>query len=851
MYIDEDGIYCIGKEKKLKITRELIDKLYKELSRPLYISNESLIYTVNVEEKVYKFTFLKENYNLLTYIDENGKWYTVENRAASFIFRVKGQDNERDIFSYKQYEKNLEIFNYSFPWSEDNILTKSFIENKIFENDGRYPIIVVDINFNELKKSENNIVNSFKDLSKYINFYLKDEVELEKYEENNFIDKNIFKIEPDSKINVFFRDNRKLFTDSIINKFIKGTKEFFFTGLHSIGKTFTLLLFKSEIHEQIIKVYFNMEALKTEKFLEIIIYESQKLFDNENKWKDAFIQLKNKISDSNNHLNILYNLIKLFVQKYAKKEIKYVIILDQIKFEKIEDEEYNFINSVRKVIKSSNNVHLIGCCSINYKGVKDILFYNWNKEEKEEKEEKKEKEDDKKEEEEEEENIPELFYVRQSEFFGEKINESNKYLNLLGNIPRFKNIENKLNSKIVNLFLKKIKEKFFKFYGLNEFYKFKKIENIPVTKKFKNMKDFLDKLQKIPFKYFEIDLTQRMFDFSCPIIERAIKEILEEYELKEKAVDNNIELGWYFEKRVIYALRVTNLLDNKYYIDNSYLIPTIFLPHKIEDLNQKENSFFYFEFCNVKRYDCAIYLGKEKALLLIQISIRKPKYKLDEYSNNFQGDLEDLQRFIKKNNLKVNKYYLLFILLYSNYVKEENLTEIRDSGFSYILYDLADNKFKGKIENDLFEIPNTINSRIDYDIDENYFMFGKDNYSFDFEYKGKYHKYYVEKNFSLERFFNEIFDEIIKEEFKKITKFDFSGFYLKSYKSCYFKIFIEDMKEKHLLLNFKNGKIFYGSGTSKKDFSWHSYDLISREKKYIKNEGYYLTMDCFHFKNKK
>ena len=850
MYIDEDGIYCIGKEKKLKITRELIDKLYKELSRPLYISNESLIYTVNVEEKVYKFTFLKENYNLLTYIDENGKWYTVENRAASFIFRVKGQDNERDIFSYKQYEKNLEIFNYSFPWSEDNILTKSFIENKIFENDGRYPIIVVDINFNELKKSENNIVNSFKDLSKYINFYLKDEVELEKYEENNFIDKNIFKIEPDSKINVFFRDNRKLFTDSIINKFIKGTKEFFFTGLHSIGKTFTLLLFKSEIHEQIIKVYFNMEALKTEKFLEIIIYESQKLFDNENKWKDAFIQLKNKISDTNNHLNILYNLIKLFVQKYAKKEIKYVIILDQIKFEKIEDEEYNYINSVRKVIKSSNNVHLIGCCSINYKGVKDILFYNWNKEEKEEKEKKEEKEDDKKEEEEEE-NIPELFYVRQSEFFGEKINESNKYLNLLGNIPRFKNIENKLNSKIVNLFLKKIKEKFFKFYGLNEFYKFKKIENIPVAKKFKNMKDFLDKLQKIPFKYFEIDLTQRMFDFSCPIIERAIKEILEEYELKEKAVDNNIELGWYFEKRVIYALRVTNLLDNKYYIDNSYLIPTIFLPHKIEDLNQKENSFFYFEFCNVKRYDCAIYLGKEKALLLIQISIRKPKYKLDEYSNNFQGDLEDLQRFIKKNNLKVNKYYLLFILLYSNYVKEENLTEIRDSGFSYILYDLADNKFKGKIENDLFEIPNTINSRIDYDIDENYFMFGKDNYSFDFEYKGKYHKYYVEKNFSLERFFNEIFDEIIKEEFKKITKFDFSGFYLKSYKSCYFKIFIEDMKEKHLLLNFKNGKIFYGSGTSKKDFSWHSYDLISREKKYIKNEGYYLTMDCFHFKNKK
>ena len=136
-------------------------------------------------------------------------------------------------------------------------------------------------------------------------------------------------------------------------------------------------------------------------------------------------------------------------------------------------------------------------------------------------------------------------------------------------------------------------------------------------------------------------------------------------------------------------MRVTNLIPKKYYIDNSYLITTIFLPHKVEDLDHKENSLFYFEYCNIKRYDCAIYLGLEKVFLLIQISINKSKIKLDQYNQqNFETDLEDMQKFIKINNLKVKKYYLLFILLYSNYIGEKELEAIKEKGFPYIRYDI-------------------------------------------------------------------------------------------------------------------------------------------------------------------
>ena len=101
-------------------------------------------------------------------------------------------------------------------------------------------------------------------------------------------------------------EERRMFMNEVIAGFRSGLKEYFFTGLNSIGKTFTLLIFNF-IKQNLIKTaYFNLEALKKEKdFIKIIIYESQNLFDNKEDWKEAFVLLKNHINDSKNFLRIM------------------------------------------------------------------------------------------------------------------------------------------------------------------------------------------------------------------------------------------------------------------------------------------------------------------------------------------------------------------------------------------------------------------------------------------------------------------------------------------------------------------------------------------------------------------
>ena len=80
-----------------------------------------------------------------------------------------------------------------------------------------------------------------------------------------------------------------------------------------------------------------------------------------------------------------------------------------------------------------------------------------------------------------------------------------------------------------------------------------------------------------------------------------------------------------------------------YYIDNVFEIKSIFNKEKIDyNFNINENSLFIFKYNNVKRYDCAIFLGNENYLLLIKLSINITKKQLKQYElfylflNNFQ-----------------------------------------------------------------------------------------------------------------------------------------------------------------------------------------------------------------------
>ena len=112
------------------------------------------------------------------------------------------------------------------------------------------------------------------------------------------------------------------------------------------------------------------------------------------------------------------------------------------------------------------------------------------------------------------------------------IYENNKYLKLLGNLPIYKNMKDKLNIKVINLIVKQIKEKIKKFYGYNERLIFKSLEDIPIKKKIENDSKFKDLLNKIPFKYFKIDIKNRMIDYFFPLVKTAISELLHSYQIK-------------------------------------------------------------------------------------------------------------------------------------------------------------------------------------------------------------------------------------------------------------------------------------------------------------------------------
>ena len=128
-----------------------------------------------------------------------------------------------------------------------------------------------------ISEEQINIQNTFYSLSKYINLYIKSGFNINKYKEGSLINKNELIINPNSELNYYsfqYRENLwHLFLNNINNK----KKEYFITGPHGNGKTFTLLGFVYTYSQNKLKAaYYNLEALnKSTNYFDIIIYESR------------------------------------------------------------------------------------------------------------------------------------------------------------------------------------------------------------------------------------------------------------------------------------------------------------------------------------------------------------------------------------------------------------------------------------------------------------------------------------------------------------------------------------------------------------------------------------------------
>ena len=130
----------------------------------------------------------------------------------------------------------------------------------------------------------------------------------------------------------------------------ENSKEYFFTGPYSTGKTFTLLLYTNFNIKNNRKAYFNLEVLeKNAKYLEIISYESKCLFKDNKSWKNTFESINENILEK--PLSIIKYLIDSVCSKDEDNKIKYTFILDQIKLEIILQIILNFKRSIRYAIR--------------------------------------------------------------------------------------------------------------------------------------------------------------------------------------------------------------------------------------------------------------------------------------------------------------------------------------------------------------------------------------------------------------------------------------------------------------------------------------------------------------------
>ena len=398
-----------------------------------------------------------------------------------------------------------------------------------------------------------------------------------------------------------------------------------------------------------------------------------------------------------------------------------------------------------------------------------------------------------------------------------------------------------MNKKILNILTKKIKEKIKKFYNKDKLLSLSDLDKIEVNKSFNDNNGFRLFLEKIPFKYFVIYFENHCVDFAYPLVyfknhcvdfayplvKKAIKELIDSYEIENFKGNNEAERGWNFERKVIDKIKTSHIFG-KYYIDNYVEIPTIYRKYKIKDelFSNSENTLFYFTFMNARRYDCAIYLYDLKALILNKISIKKTRKQLQKYSKeNINKDLNDIQKFLKINNIEVKKYYILFILDEDNYTQKENYELIESFYLKYCLFNYKKNIFTTAVEN--FNSINYLNKgELDINIEDGkLYEFGIYNNSFIYDNdlnEIKSFKFYSEKGMTLKDFLEQIFGEDNYERFHEVFKYNEDKYYLiktttlfeKEYRIIGTELF--DAKST-VFLNLSGGVLYIGIGKNNEE----------------------------------
>ena len=210
-----------------------------------------------------------------------------------------------------------------------------------------------------------------------------------------------------------------------------------------------------------------------------------------------------------------------------------------------------------------------------------------------------------------------------------------------------------------------------------------------------------------------------------------------------------------------------------------------------------------------------------KILLLLQISKLISESKLNKYNkDNFQKDLDGIQKFIKINKLDVKDYFLLFVLDEDNYRKSENCKVIEKFNLKYCLCNSDKNCFVEKPKNfnkiDYYE-KNKINLNDD---DSKLFEFGIRDYSFIYDNLQGIFSLYAEKGMTFKDFIEQTLEENVIEKFREFIKIEEEQYLLSKIYYLITKNYKEDLfetkdKTNILFFNLSNNIIYLGKGKIK------------------------------------
>jgi len=869
MILTEDGEYFFDSAKTEKYTEEFHLKVFKELFGDTGFNNGNRSYSIKVKNA--QFTFTKTLVYITVESDLN------KNKINLRFFPIKlsviltdGQKEQIDIFSKEQFEKIMKNRQIEYPISNSVIFTDQ-LKNAILTNTMKMEFEIMNIPLKKIFNSEKEKGEVFGKLSSNINLYMKNQFDFENFPEKKFFSKDDFLIKNKDKM-VYYSTASCNRVQLILKlrKISNNGEVLFFTGPHGIGKTFTLLSFLTILEPNINYIYINLDILTREKNnMKVLLEEAKNLFQEENEYISAFEYVKNNmiISDLESRdlyflsslnselLSTVIYLIDYIELKIKNPENKYLIVIDQFKYETDTNYDTQLINELRTKIFEKKRFSLIVCSSINYTGIKNILLLKIEKRHKECL-------------------FPYEFYNKLCE--KPFIQNESEYLNLFGYLPRYCQIQKIINKKYVNVMKKKIKQKFYKFYSKLTNLKNGKLEEKIVDslrkikdkrKQILNLFDMKSFIENNPIKYFTIDKENNCYDYLFPLIGTIIDEIIKSKEIKDSLniVLNNVERGWFFEHSLFDSLKNSNDFLG-FYIEDTIEIQSIFKKEIIKDLDKNANTLFTFSISNVKRYDGVLYIPNEKTTILIQASIHKPVKKLAEYTeDNIEDDIKKMnKRLFKPNGISPEKYYLVFVLDYNNYYCSlAYKQEIAQFNYNYCFYepDKALIHYNNLEKESLKELKhNNSNISMEEEYNEGFLFTKNDGFNLitNNVFIDKPGFYYAEKGVKLLTFLEEIFSEYyeIIDKIRKNKKY--LGYRLITYQYKFWNIDAksESTPIKRIIICLYHEDLYLGEIFENKDdkinYTWTKYpyggfeEIVvtsSEEKNKIKNQNWYFIFE--------